>query len=473
MKRLLIVEDEKIIRQGLRVMVQRAPVEVEEVLECANGEEALKLLRQTQIDVLLTDVRMPHMDGISLIQRLRELPFPPLPVIISGYDDFSYAVEALRCGAKEYLLKPVSREDIAKVLNSLESILKERSFRERQKQQILKYVTLDPDALPQDQEDAQKQFDSLIGEASFFVVASGSPIESGCSAICLEAAKPPKFLYLFQETGEKRQEPLAAPGYSGKSLIHTGFGEFAQACEEAKEAYFSAFLLGKSMVRYEPSSLTPAFPKEEIDRLVLLLGTEKITQAKKIYERLFAEGACGNLSGPGFRETLGSLLHGVENLYLSLLSDGAARLSLLWDPCLFENFSAYREALWRFLSESNQEILSRRSLSKRQEKMEEAIAYVRENYRKDLNMAMVSNHISISYSFFSQAFKEYTGKNFSDYLKEFRIQKAKELLSGTGLHISEIGRQVGFKNEKHFMKVFRNLVGVSPTEYRQNAGRSQ
>ena len=111
------------IRQGLRVMAQRSPVEISEILDCKNGEEALEILRGTEVDVMFTDVRMPNMDGITLVQRLQTLPHPPLTVIISGYDDFSYAVEALRCGAKEYLLKPVEREDISQVLQRLEGML--------------------------------------------------------------------------------------------------------------------------------------------------------------------------------------------------------------------------------------------------------------------------------------------------------------------------------------------------------------
>ena len=113
------------IRQGLRVMAQRSPVEIGEILDCKNGEEALEILRGTEVDVMFTDVRMPNMDGITLVQRLQTLPHPPLTVIISGYDDFSYAVEALRCGAKEYLLKPVEREDISQVLQRLEGMLQD------------------------------------------------------------------------------------------------------------------------------------------------------------------------------------------------------------------------------------------------------------------------------------------------------------------------------------------------------------
>lgn len=102
------------------------------------------------------------------------------------------------------------------------------------------------------------------------------------------------------------------------------------------------------------------------------------------------------------------------------------------------------------------------------EKMEEAISYIRENYAKDLNMAMVSNHICMNYSLFSAAFKEHTGVNFVNYLKEIRIAEAKSLLIQTEDKITEIAKQVGFENDKHFMKSFKTACGVSPSEFRKD-----
>ena len=102
------------------------------------------------------------------------------------------------------------------------------------------------------------------------------------------------------------------------------------------------------------------------------------------------------------------------------------------------------------------------------EKMEEAISYIRENYAKDLNMAMVSNHICMNYSLFSAAFKEHTGVNFVNYLKEIRIAEAKRLLIQTEDKITEIAKQVGFENDKHFMKSFKTACGVSPSEFRKD-----
>ena len=83
-------------------------------------------------------------------------------------------------------------------------------------------------------------------------------------------------------------------------------------------------------------------------------------------------------------------------------------------------------------------------------------------------MAVVSNYISMNYSLFSYSFKQYTGSNFVNYLKEIRMREAKKLLTETDMKIIEISQAVGYDNEKHFMKIFKATCGVSPTEYRHN-----
>ena len=109
MNTVLIVEDEKMIRKGLCTMVQRAPVQAESILEAKNGVQALEILQRQPVDLLITDVRMPEMDGIQLVERVHQLECPPLVLVVSGYDDFSYAVSMLRNGVQDYILKPVDR----------------------------------------------------------------------------------------------------------------------------------------------------------------------------------------------------------------------------------------------------------------------------------------------------------------------------------------------------------------------------
>ncbi len=136
MKKLLIVEDEKMIRQGIKIMVMRSQVPISEIIECKNGLEALEVIKTQSIDVMITDIRMPKMDGITLVKEIKKLPNMPKVIVISGYDDFSYAVELLRSGAKEYLLKPVERDKLTEALEKVNREIEEATIKEAKSMHI-------------------------------------------------------------------------------------------------------------------------------------------------------------------------------------------------------------------------------------------------------------------------------------------------------------------------------------------------
>jgi len=126
MKSLLIVEDEKLIRRGISAIVKRAPVEIGEGIECRNGVEAMEILSDRHIDVMLTDIRMPEMDDLELVRRAMELLSPPVIFVISGYNDFSYAVSAFRSGVRDYITKPLNRNEIYGLLEKLQAEFDEK-----------------------------------------------------------------------------------------------------------------------------------------------------------------------------------------------------------------------------------------------------------------------------------------------------------------------------------------------------------
>lgn len=127
MKKVLIVEDAKMIRKGISTMVGRCGIPIGEILECKNGLEALEIIKNNRVDVMITDIRMPKMDGITLVKELQKQPYIPKIIVISGYDDFSFAVDLLRCGAREYLLKPIKREDLKAIMEKLEAELRKEN----------------------------------------------------------------------------------------------------------------------------------------------------------------------------------------------------------------------------------------------------------------------------------------------------------------------------------------------------------
>jgi len=167
MKTVLIVEDEKMIRQGIKTMIQRSGVPVEIIVECNNGIMALEILKNQEVDVMFTDIRMPKMDGIELVTAIQELPHKPLVAVISGYDDFSYAVEMLRLGVKEYILKPVDREKITEVLTKLEAEIQKTKVNAKENRSIgnqqLKYLVMNENI-------TQSEIDVLVNtyEDTFF-----------------------------------------------------------------------------------------------------------------------------------------------------------------------------------------------------------------------------------------------------------------------------------------------------------------
>ena len=119
LRKVFLVEDETVIREGLRDRIPWDQFGYRFVGEASDGEMALPLIRKTKPDVLITDIKMPFMDGLSL-SKIVSKEFPRMKIIIiSGYDDFAYAVEMLRNGVREYILKPIEREKITEILKKL------------------------------------------------------------------------------------------------------------------------------------------------------------------------------------------------------------------------------------------------------------------------------------------------------------------------------------------------------------------
>lgn len=132
MYRILVVDDERIEREGIKYLLAEDKAE-KTVFEAADGRQALNILGKEEIDILLTDVKMPHMDGLELTRRARE-KYPDLKIIIfSGYGDFSFAQEAIHYGVTDYILKPVDPEQFEKTMEKVERDIAGKWNQEKQK----------------------------------------------------------------------------------------------------------------------------------------------------------------------------------------------------------------------------------------------------------------------------------------------------------------------------------------------------
>lgn len=484
MQTVLIVEDEKMIRQGLRVMLKRSGVPVETIVECNNGLTALEVLKTQKVDVMFTDIRMPKMDGIELVKQMQELPEKPLTVAISGYDDFSYAVEMLRNGVKEYLLKPVDRDKMKEVLQRLEEELqqtkKEDAYFRATGCRQLRQLMLSDSVSEQELAAFRERLEGTLLFPAYYVCClekgADVPRESE-DCLCLEETDRSGILIVSGETGPFLWKNELRDCFVGVSGLHHGIGQLRCAWQEATDARKRAFLgcrhtvcTGETTDAQTPEDgQTGGIPDAEaIQKIVQRMGTDRIkdavSQVEQFGSRLKREIAAAD-SLEAFVTALTDKIREVYQNALGEQEEGLQRLSCPWAyACLEEYLTELTDWMFAFHDKIDTKFDDYRN----RQKVAQALSYIQENYSSDLNMAVVSNHVSMNYSLFSYVFKQYVGKNFVSYLKQLRMEEAKRLLTDTRLRVNEISQQVGYENEKHFMKLFKAECGVSPTEYRKN-----
>lgn len=484
MKTLLVVEDEKMIRQGIATMAKRCGVPIEEVLECRNGAEAMEILKSRPIDVMFTDIRMPKMDGIELVKNAAQLKEKPLIVVVSGYDDFNYAVEMMKSGVRDYLLKPVKRDKVEEILKKLDKEIHEE--RQQEKEGVLdvknqlRYLLLNENARAEDWELMGRKVSNILkirAEAEYLLAVGCQPPEgTPCGKgpwIEVEDVEGQTVWFM----GAGMEEEVKAKiqkwgGCLGLSGIHGDRREFTQAYQEALAARKTAFVTGKDFVRFRgkiPSDTKNEMPEGFEEQFVNQFSTDKMEEAVKKLFNLFFEAKHRPEAFPGIVETAERIRKSLEETYGKMLADNGEPVPSCQPPLCYGNADIFLENFRDWLMQMRVCLKEQFDSDQNRQKIGEAVRFIQENYQKDLNMAMVSNYVSMNYSLFSVTFKEYTGTNFVNYLKSIRIAEAKKLLEETNEKIIDVSRKVGYENEKHFMKIFKSVCGVSPSEYRKSA----
>jgi two-component system response regulator YesN len=513
MRKLLIVDDERNIRIGLQTMIERKFPGTYSIVLAANGEVALDIMTNMPIDIMITDIRMPVMDGIALINRLQEVEHKPGIIILSGHDDFQYAQEAIRCEVKVYLLKPIVREELYRALIRLEQDLWRKEDIEYKlfasKQQMLdyqssqlNYIFLHRDMENEEIKEKLQAIQLDVFDPGYFIIVvkateAGRTIKKDVASLHNEA--------MLGGIGEDAyNRAIRFFDVNGNLVIltdHIDYGQllFSQNTEllhyvfsvgiserttgimHLKAAYCQATqALKYSFLKSHPSYIEFAsikdkesvfsIPTDSIRKMANMLGTDREKEMKDIliaildyktvshYDISYIEKISESFNELVFDHVFNQ--YGEESIDILKLYKKVGNIYN------FNHFYDYFHSVESLLQRLNTYIETMKSVYVDHKEMKRAILYIEENYPKDLDMAVVSNHVSFNYSYFSQAFKEFTGVSFVYYLKKIRIDKAKELLGTTELKVYEIGAQIGLENTKHFNRVFREMEGITPMEYR-------
>ena len=263
------------------------------------------------------------------------------------------------------------------------------------------------------------------------------------------------------EQCKSMEELLPIP--MGRSRQYRGLAQLRAGYREAFAGWQRSFFSG-DLEQEESGSRTPLTVSGR-----QLLGMVSLSWDKEV-SKLLSEQAELVAKGEGapeeFARICSELIRELCSTYENLIEpdDDPVRFAQLWN---FRDIELYLEELEAWLGRFCVQLAVKFADYENKQKIRQAVQYIQAHFTEQLNMAVVSNEVSMNYSLFSLLFKQYTGANFVSYLQELRIKETCRLLETTDWRVNEIGRKAGFSDEKHFLKVFKAATGFTPTEYRK------
>jgi two-component system response regulator YesN len=479
MQSVIIVDDEKVIRAGIRKILSES-IEHITFHEAKNGEEALDLIREQRFDLVITDIRMPKMDGIRLMSAIAEErdEIKPHIIVLSGYDDFSYAQKAITYRAVSYILKPVERTElisaVSKALNAAEENRKNRvekclrEFLDEGKNYKGEYpLKISPG------EPVYLGFVfSPLGRNMNF--AANVRIRERGALFFTIAQKENGLLLLIGESEKDRLRDTV--DFSGEGICAAlsdkcvSFLGLTEARRQARIAMWDYMFSGRPGFY---SYAEPAHPldyrriRERLQKLAGSIGVAEPDVIKQRIDELFLLEKIpeGNRAEYFYAlsEWISSELTSVYWNYINRDIYLTAKKSMLETLERYRVIEEWKKNFFDFI------IYLHVTIGKEYPShafVRKALIWMEEHFVEDINMAMVANQVSVNYTWFSEKFREQTGFHFNEYLKRLRIEKAKELLETGRYLIYEVAEHSGYQDVKYFQKVFKEVTGLSPGEWR-------
>ncbi len=519
MYKLLVVDDEALEREALEFIVKNSGLAISEVMEAANGQEALAIAEKFDPDIVTLDILMPGLNGIETGRILRERK-PELKIIfVTAYDSFEYAHEAIRIGVEEFIVKPGSDEKTLEIIQSCIRQLDEEMQKKRQREslevkihQISGYLESEfVSSVVNGEIDEHQAVDYLKFMLSEFTAGFGVVIEvdfSESTAVnhvyrnmlkkrftqqlsamleknmkfMMNQVKNTIYILVFgyppemrndcvrliedeiRMTGEDMNEQPAAKLYYGFGDEYTQISQLWKSFAQAKAAARSmqlSILESSGDGQLDGNSLE--FTENELWHSILNGKEEAVLQkADHILDNIiFAANDMNEarLKLYEFFILMGRYLNRESQLKRAVPEDVFSELKNI------ETRGEARKYIRGYLFEILEALKEQRS-SKTPDLLDKAVRFVHENYCDNLTLEDVANEVGFSTYYFGKLFKKTFGVTFTDYLTSFRIAQAKELLKDPLLTVKGITYRVGFMDPNYFTRVFKKLEGQTPTEYR-------
>ena len=498
-----------------------------------NGLEALEIAEEKPIDVVLTDIKMPYMDGLTLSHRLKEL-YPSIKIIIfSGFDEFEYAKEAIRLEAEEYMLKPVDAGELSRVFQKVHEAL-DQEFDEKQSIHRLKnyyleslpilqeslYTSLIEGTLPQqDLESTLLDYQISLPGKYFAVVILHNSLSlspEGINPLLITMSirklaeerlqkhwRPCFFTYLgntlFIAQMDKESDSLKLTDdceilcrmarHICKATVTAGIGKPVDNLMDLPLSYLGArdavayrvlYGRGKAIAISEiglEGKEEHKVNKEIIDeeRLLDIYRSIRMSSEDELDKCIDLYIENSRLDSPSLQEYHFFLMDLVTNMHKFLLANQVdTGLICPKEEDVYQKvqqFSLAELSQWmKEICKKMQIIIQEMRSDKTKSFVKKAVEHVHSHYMdKDLTVEALSQELHVSAAYFSTVFKRETGKSFINYLTDYRMEKALRLLMEEEEKTYIIAEAVGYSDPNYFSYAFKKKFGMSPSKYKSNS----
>lgn len=516
MYKVLIVDDETLILNGLKNLIDWQEIGLVIESSALNGEEALTKFIEKPVDIVVTDISMPKMNGLELIENIQKINSKVKFIILSGYDDFIYAKKAIKLGIENYILKPINEEELQATLQNivvkLNASADDLSIEEK-RLQVLKdnilyrwstnnisnyeleeralilgcdlssayytsaIVTLD--RADQDIERIQNAYKYLnrkicnSTECLFFqdVENNINFIFSGCDIEVLKS----RIKLFFDNFLNDFKNNVNVPVFVTVGSIEKSYKNLYRSYSAAKKLqdYILIYGYDKAVYYYEKIrdiknlSLDNSYTKE-FNKILLNKDLEEINY---YIDNVFEKLRNSDNADPSYIQNTAILMILTINNVLKELNINSSNTredfkDMLLKIVKLRTIEEIKQAIKDKCLEMIRNIKENNNSTS--PVIQQIISYIKNNYNKEISLKTLSQKFNINSSYLGQVFHKETGEQFSDYINRIRNEKAKEMLLNTNMKVNEIAESIGYSDTSYFYRKFKDFFGISPNAMRSS-----
>jgi len=442
----LIVDDEKIVRKGLVTFIPWAQFGMTVVGEANNGENALKFLEKNKVDLLFTDLAMPVMSGIELMREVNK-SYPHIQIVVlTLHQDFEYVQEALRLGAIDYIPKTeLETEQFEDLLGRVISLIDMKKIKS-QNSMPSEHGKVDrvyiAYSFAQHNDECPDELPSLHGaieveEGAWYWTYHPEQFmdsEAQYAYVCIQDLKQFDRKAILQLIRSYRRNglfydyhPMQGLHYISREAIHPTKSHEDYNLQELKQKWLTTQWIYEDDIFHDML--------QELERLRL----------------------------PSIRLT---------RLFFSLTDEWNRMYGAMLDhPIIMEDSFSYYVEFKSWLTQTKAAIhesnVKPQFSIEIQSSIAKAKSIAQHTFNKQLTASDMAKQVNMSLSYFSQCFKQIVGQTYTDYLRDIRMEKAKSYLMNTTKTIQWIAEEVGYTDEKYFSRLFKEHIGLLPSDFRQ------